>query len=113
MYYQACLENKPLTNTFTRLEEQKIKTDDQGIGAFRAAQAPEQKPTIGKKYTDDDIPWAEPVTAGDTITGPTSQDVYNAQQSGYPGQGMTSREYREKPEKRRMGQVHEQYHEGD
>jgi len=57
-------------------EEQKIKADDQGIGAFRAAQPPEQKPTIGKKYTDD-IPWAEPVTAGDTLTGATSQDVYN------------------------------------
>ena len=53
-----------------------MKADDQGIGAFRAAQTPEQKPTIGPKFTDDD-PWAEPVTAGDTLTGATSQDAYN------------------------------------
>ena len=74
-----------------------MKTDDQGIGAFRAAQPQEQKPTIGPKYTDDN-PWAEPVTAGDTLTGATSQDVYNAPvQNGHSGQGMTGGEYEGKP----------------
>ncbi len=48
----------------------------------------------------------EPVTAGDTITGATSQDAYNAnaRQSGHSGLDMTSGEYRENPERRRMGQ---------
>jgi len=39
-----------------------------------------------------------------TLTDATSRDVHNARQSGQPAQGMTSREYREKPEKGRMGQ---------
>lgn len=61
-------------------EERKLKTDDHGIGAFRAAQPAEQKPTIGPTYTDDS-PWAEPVAVKDTLTGATSRDVHNAPQS--------------------------------
>ena len=44
------------------------------------------------------------MTAGDTLTGATSQDVHNAPvQNGYSGQGMTSGEHGGTPEGQWMG----------
>ncbi|KDQ60365.1 hypothetical protein JAAARDRAFT_46089 [Jaapia argillacea MUCL 33604] len=62
---------------------------------IRAVQAAELRQKAEQIRAGDDVvvdtdPWAERTTAGDTMTGATSQDVHKG--LGHPGSGMTSKE---------------------
>ena len=57
---------------------------------FQTSQPQPLAPAPDSRTVVDNDPYAEPISAGDTLTGATSQDVYRG--LGRPAEGMTSAE---------------------
>ncbi|EED82736.1 predicted protein [Postia placenta Mad-698-R] len=76
-------------------QQQNVTSDDRShlerLTAARTIDAPYPLPPAPGSHTViDRDPFATPTTAGDTLTGATSADVYNG--LGHPGSGMSSAE---------------------